>query len=122
MNKGSNIVKNEDTIDYNEYYPMERGQMMLVKPNRFEEYSDLNYRVVVLIQVNSTENGVIAHCTYYDEEKGSILLDIPLYLLWRIADDEDLLEMHENYMHSVKISQCKNQVTREVVLKSMNQP
>ena len=109
-------------MDYPIEYPLESGQMMIVRPNRFEEYSDLNYRVVALSQVESTESGIIAHCSYYDEEKGCILLDIPLYLLWRIADDEDLLEMHENYVHSIKFSQNNNQVTRVEVVKSMNQP
>ena len=88
-------------------YPIESGQMMIVRPNRFENYCDLNYRVVVLDYVKSTNYGVIAHCYYYDDDKGSMSLDIPLYLLWRIADDEDLLEMHEKHLHSLKSANIK---------------
>lgn len=82
-------------------YPIEPGQRMLVKPNRFEKYADFAHTVVCLGEVESDKNGIIAkRCSYVDNEHLTQYIDIPLFLLWRIADDEDLLEKHEIYIHS----------------------
>ena len=85
-------------------YPLEPGQRMIIKPNAFGEYAELGFKVVLLHEVVSTEKGIIANCFYHQEQK-ELPISIPLFLLWRIADDEDLLEMHENYIHSKKLIQ-----------------
>lgn len=87
-------------------YPIEPGQRMLVKPNGFGKYADYAHFVVCLGEVLSTDEGIIAKdCFYFDNEKGNHqYIDIPLFLLWRIADDEDLLEMHESYLQSKKLA------------------
>ena len=84
-------------------YPIEKGQRMLVRPNNFESFKSYAHQVVVLFEVKSTENGIIAHCSYYDDSTGEQRLDIPLFLLWRIADDEDLLALHEAFIQSRKL-------------------
>lgn len=84
-------------------YPLERGQQMLVRPNKFKEFADFGHQVMLLHEVKSTDEGIIAECSYLKEQKEHYI-SIPFYLLWRIADDEDLLEMHENYIHGKKIT------------------
>ena len=84
-------------------YPLEQGQRMIVKPNKFGLYEDWGHRIVLLFNVISTEKGIIAYCHYYKEQR-EYSIEIPLFLLWRIADDEDLLEIHENYIHSKNIT------------------
>ena len=84
-------------------YPIESGQRMLVRPNCFGKYADYAHYVVCLGEVVSTVEGIIVkNCSYVNDEHLTQYLDIPLFLLWRIADDEDLLEMHEIYIHSKK--------------------
>ncbi len=81
-------------------YPLEKSQLMLVRPNSFGLYSRYAHFVVCLIEVASTDKGIIAKCYYVDDDHKIHEISIPLFLLWRIADDEDLLEMHEQYIHS----------------------
>lgn len=82
-------------------YPLEPGQRMIVKPNAWGQYADYGHLVVCLGKVISTDKGIIAKdCSYVDDTHKVHTISIPLFLLWRIADDEDLLEMHENYIHS----------------------
>jgi len=82
-------------------YPLESGQRMLVKPNSFKEFADLSHTVVCLGKIQSGKNGIIAkRCSYVDEDHFTQYIDIPLFLMWRIADDEDLLEIHEIYVYS----------------------
>lgn len=90
-------------------YLLEQGQRMVVKPNTFGKYSDWGHKVIVMDKVSSTEKGTFARCSYVDEDLRIHYVDIPLFLLWRIADDEDLLEMHENYLHSINLHQ-ENQI------------
>lgn len=86
-------------------YPLEPGQRMIVRPNKFGNYADYGHYMVCLGEVVSTEIGIIAkNCSYVDDDHRVHMIDIPLFLLWRIADDEDLLEMHENYIHSKNLS------------------
>lgn len=80
-------------------YPIEPGQLMIVRANNFGPYTKWSHLVVCLHQVVSSENGTMAHCYYMNDNKENPIA-IPLFLLWRIADDEDLLEMHENFIHS----------------------
>ena len=85
-------------------YPIESGQLMLVRPNRFDKYTDYVHTVVCFGQVVSSKEGILVkNCSYVDDEHITQYIDIPLFLLWRIADDEDLLEMHEIYVHSTNI-------------------
>lgn len=87
-------------------YPLEPGQRMIVRPNAFGPYAEHGHRVVCLENVVSTQDGIIANCNYVDN--GEVYeVTIPFFLLWRIADDEDLLELHEKYVHSRKIHQTQ---------------
>ena len=82
-------------------YPIESGQRMLVRPNNFPKYAEYAHLVICLGTVESTKEGIIAKkCSYFDDEKGCQYLDIPLFLLWRIADEENLLAVHESYIQS----------------------
>lgn len=82
-------------------YPVEKGQRMLVRPNEFGRYGEHAHRVVGMGDVVSTERGIMAiNCTWVDDDHRLNYIDIPLFLLWRIADEEDLLSMHERYVHS----------------------
>lgn len=82
-------------------YPIEPGQRMIIKTNRLPLFEKLSHKVICLGKVKSTKNGIIAKkCTYVDENHLSHYIDVPLFLLWRIADDEDLIEMHETYVNS----------------------
>lgn len=85
-------------------YPLEPGQKMIVRTNAFGPYAEYSHMLVLLHKVNSTESGVVADCFYIKDHKEHPI-SIPLFLLWRIADDEDLLEMHENYIHSKNLEQ-----------------
>jgi len=86
-------------------YPLEPGQRMIIKPNYFPEYAELAHLVVSLGDVKSTKEGIIVKDCMYMEEHRAKYLDIPLVLLWRIADEEDLLEMHEVYMQFKNLHQ-----------------
>jgi hypothetical protein len=84
-------------------YSLGVGQRMIVKPNNFGKYADMGHRVLVLDKVISTEKGIIAKdCSYVDELRVHYI-DIPLFLLWRIADKENLLDMHEAYIYSINL-------------------
>ncbi len=78
-------------------YPLESGQRMIIRPNNFEKYSKLGHKLICLGKVISTKTGVVAkNCTWSDEENNLNYITIPLVLLWRIADDENLLEYYES--------------------------
>lgn len=88
-------------------YPIESGQRMLVKPNGFEQYCDFGHLVVCFGKVVSTKKGIIVKdCSYVDKEGFTEYIDIPLFLLWRIADEEDLLEAHEVFIYSSVTKRC----------------
>lgn len=78
-------------------YPLEPGQRMIVRPNNFEKYKRLGHKVLGLGAIISTKDGIIAKdCSYEDEDQKLQYISIPLVLLWRIADDENLLEYYES--------------------------
>lgn len=83
-------------------YPLEPGQRMIVRPNNFGPFAEKGFMVVLIQKVVSTKKGIIAYCHYYKDQK-EYPLNIPLFLLWRIADDENLLELHENYINSKNV-------------------
>jgi hypothetical protein len=81
-------------------YPLEPGQRMLVRTNSFGPYSEYSHMLVTFHKVTSTNSGIMTICHYVDDFHKVHEISIPLFLLWRIADEENLLEMHENYIHS----------------------
>lgn len=89
-----------------ENYPLVYGQKMAVKSNSFGPYEKYAHKLVCLKEVVSSEKGIMANC-WYVKDHMVYDISIPLFLLWRIADDEDLLEIHENYKHSQNLFQSK---------------
>ncbi|MCW3077436.1 MAG: hypothetical protein JWO32_2045 [Bacteroidetes bacterium] len=87
-------------------YPLQYGQKMVVRSNSFGLYEQYAHRLVCLKEVVSTKEGIIAHC-WYVENHQPVDISIPLFLLWRIADEEDLLEIHENFIHSKNLQRPK---------------
>ena len=77
-------------------YPLEPGQRMIVRPNGFKAFTDLGHKVLCLGEIVSTKKGIIAKDCSYSVDNHPHYISIPLFLLWRIADDENLLEYYES--------------------------